>query len=335
VNITVIIPTKQRWDQLYSCLTSLFEADHAEFDLTVLIGVHLPDDTTSTLCHKHFSGVKTFEFDQTLTPGEIRNQLIQHTKPDFFLFLDDDIILPKNYFLEAKSHFRKNTTVFGGPDLIPPDASFFQIALGLAQMSPMISAHTRSRHGTLFNPNNRMATEHDFILCNLWIHSKVFYRWQLHFPFGFKRNEENILLHQIKKRSQQFFFSDKLFVYHQKKKDIFSLIRAVYTSGVCRMRGLVQFPASFSPLFLVPLFFLIYLFLLLTLRSSFILAIPLFFFLFSVLFCSLKLTASHGKTLKYFFAIYSFHLVIIFTDAIGTISGLKEIFFEQKTRRPL
>jgi glycosyltransferase involved in cell wall biosynthesis len=334
VNITVIIPTKQRWDQLCRCLTSLFEADHANLNLTVLVGVHLPDDTTSALCNKRFPQVLTFEYAQKSTPGEIRNQLVLHSKPDFFLFLDDDIILPSNYFLEAKSFFKKNPTVLGGPDLCPPDATFFQRALGLAQMSPMISAHTRNRHGSLFASNNQMATEHDFILCNLWVHSKVFYYWQIQFPCGFQRNEENILLHHIKRRSQRFFFSDKIFVYHQKKKDVFSLIRAVYMSGSCRMRGVIQFPASFSPLFLAPLFFLLYLLTLLTPCSSSALVIPLLVFLLLILFYSIRLTSLHGKTFQYFFAIYSFHLVIILAYAIGTISGLKEFFVEQNTHRP-
>lgn len=292
--------------------------------------MHQPDQETASQCQRAFPDVHVFLFDQGLTAGEIRNQLIAHTHPDYFLFIDDDTIIPKNYFLKAKPLLETRSTVIGGPDLCPTESTFFQKSFSIAQQSLMISAHTRYRHGSPTDHFKRIPTEHDFILCNLWLNARVFKEFNLKFPTGFKRNEENILLGDISMRSQSFIFHSDLFLYHEKKNNFITLTQAVFGSGYFRMKSIIKYPSSLSPLFLAPLFFILYLMFFIANTSMFGF-FPLIVFLILIIFFSAKLTILQGKSLQTFLAVSCFHLVIILIYGLGTIAGLKELFFEKSS----
>jgi hypothetical protein len=314
--------------QLNRCLKSLFEADHTHLKIEVYVGLHDPDAQTSSLCHQHFPSVKTFEFEAKLTAGEIRNRLIECSRPSYYLFIDDDTIIPIDFFIKAYPYLTKGATVIGGPDLCPPSSSFFQAAFAVSQKSPMISAHTRYRHGSQFDNHSRIPTVHDFILCNLWVHAKVFHDYHLKFPPDFKRNEENILLHHIALYSQHFIFQEALFIFHEKKSALLPLVKAVYQSGFYRMKSFLRFPSSTSLFFLIPMLFILYLILLVLLYTP-IALLPLLSFLILTLFFSLKLAFNDKKGARIFFTVYFLHLMIILVYAIGTIAGLREIYVEK------
>lgn len=274
---------------------------------------HIPSKVTHFI-HKKFS-----------SPAAARNAALEHATKEWVLFFDDDIILPDHYFQQAIYLLEKypNIDIFGGPDQTPIRASYFQQALGLALQSPMTTAHTRLRH-LKQNKTILKATERDLILCHLWIRRSFLKDHDLSFPESYFRNEENLLIHQAQTKGAEIYYFSDLFVFHYRKANLVPLAFAVFRSGFYRIKSIKKIPSLSGILFLIPSFWIIFIFCTFTqllennsLHPAYVQIWALYIFL-SVAF-TLKVTI---KRPQYFFVALLYQIMINLLYGLGTLTGL-------------
>lgn len=154
---------------------------------------------------------------QNLKPGDARNAILaaDTSEPAWWLFLDDDTIVPKSIFLnfvkllEAYPHLE----VFGGPNLLPPPEIHEQNRFEIAQdrilsdslaTGPVSQRYRRDKkRGYFFTRSTLCMT-----LCNLFL--KAHPRTRV-FPPEFICGEELVGLKQYRR---PYVFSNTLAVYH-------------------------------------------------------------------------------------------------------------------------
>lgn len=257
--LSFVIVTYQRPALLERCLKSLNElsSDQLTYEIIVIINGNDPD--AKKVLASFPNNIKLKILEHALTPAGARNQALPIAQGDYLIFLDDDVQVPKGYLSSLIPILAEHPILFGGPDISPPTASLFQKALGYAQQSPLTSAHTRYRHLEDKSLRRAVPDGNEFILCNMGIHRSIFTEHRLTFDERFKRNEENVLIHQIKALHQHFIFSPQLYVYHEKKQRLSSLSKAVFSSGLHRIKSFVLFPDSLSLIYFAPLLFMLYL----------------------------------------------------------------------------
>ena len=84
-----------------------------------MIVVEDGSEITSSEVVKDFTGELTLQYltKENTGPGLSRNYGIEYAKTDYFIFLDSDTILPKNYLEEIeKSRSGNDADAFGGPE---------------------------------------------------------------------------------------------------------------------------------------------------------------------------------------------------------------------------
>lgn len=333
MKIAVIIVTHKRKTLLERCLDSLYAQEDHPLLLETSVIINGVDEVTEQFLNKRFPNLNVLPLSQKETPGGARNKALEKISEEieYILFLDDDVELPTHYFKVAAKFLRSGPTLLGGPDLTHPNSDAFQRILGLAQQSPLCTAHTRYRHHPGVHDHNIAPDGSEFILCNLWFHPKVFKEYKLRFDDRFQRNEENVLIYQVLGKSQNFIFSSDLFVFHEKKTNIPALCRAVFSSGLHRALSFILYPKSFNLLYLAPLAFICYLLSLQIIGLSFLSLLPLFLYTGLSLFYSYRLTS----TIKDTSGVWAMHFLIIFTYGLGTLAGLITALYyhlESKTR---
>ncbi len=316
---SVIIVTHQRVQSLDLCLKSLLQQKSVtEFELLVVLNG--PDEASAELLRQ--KKIPFIALDKKMTPAGARNLAAKQSQGKWLLFLDDDVILPENYFKKAFSHLQKQIEILGGPDQTPPTADEFEQALGLALSSPLATAHTHKRHYK--GKENEVGSEEKFILCHLWILRETFL--SVFFDERFFRNEENVLLHILK--DKPMLYSPDLFVYHQRKANFFKLAPAVFSSGRHRIRSFFLYPDSFKFLYLAPLFFVLYLFSLIFISQIWALLPLVIFFILSFFFAFKRGGFGLGPM------ILSYQIFINLSYALGSFYGIFEslIFYKQLRR---
>lgn len=274
MQLSIVIITHNRLNLLKDCLNSLKrELDDCE----LVIILNGDDDLTQSWLDGH--GYNYIKIEKT-TPAQARNIALKAIDSKWVGFLDDDVLLPDGYGIILRELLEADQwDVVGGPDQTHPDASFWERTIGQALISPMASAQTVYRHKKSRNHLN-YASEHDFILCNLWVRSKLLQNIQ--FNPSYFRNEENVLLFNLMKQQVRMKWSSSLYVFHKRKANLKDFYFAVSTSGENRMKSLEESNSNLDLRFLLPMLFLIYLFLSplgLVLSTYFLIPMALYFVL--------------------------------------------------------
>lgn len=253
---TVLIITRARNELLINCIKSIAEA-RSPFPFEVLVvgnGQEIVRESLpfSTNCDLRIVTCKR------QTPAGARNFALSQALGQWICFLDDDVELPHHYFETASRILDQspNVDIFGGPDRTIVRALARERAIGLTLLSPLATATTRLRHGA-GESASQTSNERQLILCNLWIRKSLFSEMGHRFDERFIRNEENILLHEL--RDSRMVYDPDLFVYHRRKTHLPDAGRAVFRSGFFRAKGFFLFPGSVTFEFFVPSMFLLYL----------------------------------------------------------------------------
>ncbi|MCY4644434.1 MAG: glycosyltransferase [Bacteriovoracales bacterium] len=260
MKLSIIVPTFKRTTllrKLWSSLAQRMEELDPFDSIEVLFIINGDDEKTKI----YLEGLR----DKRLvilhcaqkSPAHARNKAVEKARGDWLLFLDDDVRLPKHYLTKAlKTLNTHGPDVLGGPEMGYPAESSFQKAYSFCQSHPLVTGHTHHRHhqsGSL-----RKGDEHELILCHLWIKREIFEEG-LRFNDLYYRNEENVLLSELKRGQKKIVYDPKLYVYHFKKDRISKVIQSTFLSGVYRIKSILEFQGLFHPLFLIPPALVLYL----------------------------------------------------------------------------
>ncbi len=205
-------------------------------------------------------------------PSRQRNLAASSARGELLYFLDDDsLINPENLRLCAEIMKDEKVAVVGGPSVTPASDSPLQQLFGSALSSPLGSGAVRGRY-RVFGAV-RETTEKELILCNLVIRRSVFMELG-GFDERLYPNEENELLDRIKSSGFKLVHNPAMYVHRSQRKSLKAFVRQMFAYG----RGRAQqtlISGSFSLVSFVPLFFTLYLFLVLLFGGNLLLLAPL------------------------------------------------------------
>ena len=203
---TIVIVTRARSALLLSCLKSIGEASKPFSFEVLIVGNGEEVSLGSELGSLNF--IPRIITTTRMTPAAARNFALPMTRGQFICFLDDDVEIPPQYFERFQATFSEypHLDILGGPDRTVERAHWNEKAIGLTLHSPLATATTRFRHGggSIQKPIPEVSQERQLILCNLWIKRSLFVEQGHRFDERFTRNEENVLLHEL--RHLKMFF---------------------------------------------------------------------------------------------------------------------------------
>ena len=317
MNYSIIIVTFNRCVVLKRCLQEIYkQVPNAQ----IFVGVNGNDEETIDFLENE--NKVTYKSYSSMTPGEVRNELVKLTNSEWLCFLDDDVIISESYFKNAQvvKNKHKDLEVFGGPDTSYLNEGIIEKSISLTLTSPLATANSKNRHSvsSLVNLNS---TEYDLILCNLWIKNSIFKDEHFMFDKRFFRNEENVLLYQLQELNKKIAYFGELYVHHKRKSGLYLMCLTVFRSAHYRAKSFAFFPKSFNLIFLIPSFFVIYL-LILPLSPVEHFHTPAYIYMILILGASLKVCIKEGL-IKLFPLVVLIHALINISYGLGFLSSCK------------
>lgn len=209
-------------------------------------------------------------------PSKQRNEAAREAGGDILYFLDDDSVIYPHLFRDIVKWFCDDRIVaVGGPAVTRHTDTFLQKCFGYAlgaYFGSLGMSYKFKAYGWV-----KEATERDLILANLALRRDVFLA-----AGGFNEelypNEENELLNRLKVLGYHFIYNAEAVVYRSQREDLGKFVRQVFNYGRGRMEHFFVNKNFFMPVFLLPMFFLLYLHSLLLVRHWWY-WLPLWFYL--------------------------------------------------------
>ena len=156
-DISFIIPVYNRPDEVKELLDSFINLDgEKDFEIVII-------EDGSTISSKHvvedFSDSLniTYVYKENSGPGDSRNHGMKLAKGSYFIILDSDCILPKNYLNEViKSLNVVYVDCFGGPDAAHSSFSNLQKAINFSMTSFITTGGIRGKKSSInkFQPRS-------------------------------------------------------------------------------------------------------------------------------------------------------------------------------------
>ena len=184
--------------------------------------------------HKDSLDIQYF-FKENSGPGASRNFGMQKATGDYFIILDSDVLLPKNYLNEVNSRLQENfTDAFGGPDTAHPDFTSLQKAINYSMTSFITTGGIRGKKKGIgkFQPRS----------FNMGLSRKAFEQTQ---GFSDMRAGEDIdLTFRIWEAGFETQLIDRAFVYHKRRNTFTSFYRQTLAFGKARPILSRKFPST-------------------------------------------------------------------------------------------
>lgn len=110
IKVSVIIPTYKRKDLLKNCLAKLAEIKRDDFEI-IIINDYLQDDLSGIVSDSLIGKVAVFNNQKNLGPAASRNFGAAQAKGEILAFIDDDVLVLKNWMDVGVAAFSENNKV--------------------------------------------------------------------------------------------------------------------------------------------------------------------------------------------------------------------------------
>lgn len=248
LNYSIIIPVYNRPEELDELLSSILEQDYiGTFEICVI------EDGSQQKCNlilEKFTKkltIKYFEKENS-GPGDSRNFGMKQANGNYYIILDSDVILPKQYLSEVNNQLTsKFTDAFGGPDAAHPNFTSLQKAINYSMTSFLTTGGIRGKKKGLgkFQPRS----------FNMGISKAAFEKTK---GFSDMRAGEDIdLTFRIWENGFETQLVDKAFVYHKRRNTIRSFYKQTFAFGTARPILNRKYPQSAKLTYWFPSLFII------------------------------------------------------------------------------
>jgi len=323
--IYVVLISYHRPQLLRRCIVSLEHLKPLDYRICVHVN---GNDRLSSEIVQNFDPYLSLFSPERHTLSEARNHLLEKIKrdvdqADWILFLDDDAFLPQSYGLGAKNILTEaemnKVDMIGGPNLAPPDSTFFSKLSSEWLASRFVSGWVSLRYKQGYK--KIMDNDDGLILCHLWVKASALQNTQFHkFIQG---GEENLFFEEFFQKGLRCYYDPNVFVFHERRENFQDFIRQIFKYGYGRGQ-VIYYSKRTRLMHLVPVFFLLYsgyiVFEAVSVKSIYL--VPLFFYFLFLLFENIRITIKlkNPKALFGFLAIPIVH----WTYALGLLLGLKK-----------
>ena len=157
LSFSFIIPVYNRPNEIEELLQSFAKLeDTTEFEIVI---VEDGSTDSSELVVKNYASQLNiaYYFKENSGPGDSRNFGMQKAKGNYFIILDSDCILPKQYLKEVKKTLNSNyVDCFGGPDAAHASFSNLQKAINFSMTSFITTGGIRGNKNSVdkFQPRS-------------------------------------------------------------------------------------------------------------------------------------------------------------------------------------
>lgn len=234
--LAVVLLSGHPLERLGKCLWSLSVAARAEPRLVLSIFIGYRDERgerVRALIAAHGLPATAVAYDASLPIPQARDRLLAGAPArDWVLYLDDDVILPPDFFTRFADLRARwpSADLFGGPNLTPRGQSGLARASG-ALLASRLNFVCRNRYRR--GPEGPRASERDFILCALFVRDGARPAFAPHLPVG----EELGLLRVLLKKGSECVYAPELAVEHYRRETLGELLIQMEKYG--RGRGLI------------------------------------------------------------------------------------------------
>jgi len=118
--VSIIIPTRNRGYILKKTLNSLFNQDYPKDKMEIIIIDDASKDNTSYIVNSFKSKFKYLSYLKNSVPSGAnfsRNRGIEVANGEILVFIDDDVIAPKNWLKKLTSFLKKKRSDYRSCDI--------------------------------------------------------------------------------------------------------------------------------------------------------------------------------------------------------------------------
>lgn len=134
--LSIIVPVYNRPEEIQELLESLVEQDFKESYEIVIVEDGSIKSSEEVVKSFQESLQISYYFKENTGPGDSRNYGMQNAKGNYYIILDSDCILPKQYLSEVKKELQTDFVhCFGGPDAAHESFTTVQKAINYVMTS--------------------------------------------------------------------------------------------------------------------------------------------------------------------------------------------------------
>ena len=247
-SFSIIIPVYNRPNEIDELLESLTKQDFSH-DFEVLI---IEDGSTikSDIIVEKYKlqlNIKYF-FKENTGAGASRNFGMQNASGNYFIILDSDVLVPKQYLFEVSKALKQNfTDAFGGSDAAHASFTSLQKAINYSMTSVLTTGGIRGKKQAVgkFQPRS----------FNLGLSKIAFEKIQ---GFSHMKNGEDIdLTFRLWENGFETQLIENAFVYHKRRSTIKQFFKQTFGFGTARPILNKKYPKTAKPTYWFPSLFII------------------------------------------------------------------------------
>ncbi len=237
-----------RPNEIDELLESLIQQDFSD-DFEILIIEDGSTEKSETIVEKYQKQLNLkYFFKENSGPGASRNFGMEHANGNYFIILDSDVIVPKQYLTEVKKALGQNfTDAFGGPDAAHKSFTAMQKAINYSMTSVLTTGGIRGKKKAVgkFQPRS----------FNFGLSKAAFEKTN-----GFadlKVGEDIDLTFRLWKNGFETQLIEKAFVYHKRRSTIQQFFRQTFAFGTARSQLNKWYPETAKITYWFPSLFII------------------------------------------------------------------------------
>ena len=248
LNFSIIIPVYNRPQEIDELLESLTKQDFKD-DFEILIIEDGSTNTSKEIVDKYQTKLNLkYSFKENSGAGASRNYGMQKATGNYFIILDSDVIVPKQYLSIVKKALQsKFTDAFGGADAAHHSFTALQKAINYSMTSFLTTGGIRGKR--------RGIGKFQLRSFNLGLSKKAFQETD-----GFskmKTGEDIDLTFRLWKVGLETQLIEEAFVYHKRRSTLKQFFKQTYAFGGARPILNKKYPESAKITFWFPSLFTI------------------------------------------------------------------------------
>lgn len=248
LSFSIIVPVYNRPTEIDELLESLTKQDFSDaFEVLIV------EDGSENLCEeivKKYTNQLDLKylFKENTGAGASRNYGMQQATGNYFIILDSDVLIPKEYLTEVSKALNENyTDAFGGPDAAHDSFTPLQKAINYSMTSFLTTGGIRGKKKGVgkFQPRS----------FNLGISKEAFDKTN-----GFSKlkvGEDIDLTFRLWKHGFKTQLIEKAFVYHKRRSTIKQFYRQTFAFGTARPLLNKRYPETAKLTYWFPSLFII------------------------------------------------------------------------------
>lgn len=245
---SIIVPVYNRPQEIEELLESLTKQDFSD-DFEVVIIEDGSQNSSDNIVEKYTSKLNlNYFYKENSGAGASRNYGMQRATGNYFVILDSDVILPKQYLSEVKKGLEENyTDAFGGPDAAHNSFTNLQKAVNYSMTSVLTTGGIRGKKQAVgkFQPRS----------FNLGL-SKIAFEKTNGFS-KMKTGEDIDLTFRLWENGFETQLIDKAFVYHKRRGTIQQFFKQTFAFGTARPILNKKYPETAKITYWFPSLFII------------------------------------------------------------------------------